>query len=211
MKLALTPRRVFLGVSLVASIAGAFSVSGEGGDESVVGAAAPHARGNANGAEKVDPVAGGDGMPAELGSTADMHAHANGEHVALVKLVPRHFVTTGDDLFSVPAALRPQKLVDVKPVAPALPFKFLGRITDGERVAVLLSTSGSDTVVAHEGDAVGNSYRLETVGADALTFVYLPLQQKQTLALGDAPADSSFTVLPPVDSPPATSQKNAKR
>jgi hypothetical protein len=211
MKFALTPRRILLGVSLVASVAGAFSVSGESGDESVVGATTPHARSNVDGIEKSGPARGVDGVRAEPGSAAGTKAHASGERVALIKLVSRHFDTAGDDLFSVPASLQPQKLVDVKPVAPPLPFKFLGRITDGDLVSVLLGTGDSDTVVVHEGDPVGNKYRLETVRADALTFVYLPLQQQQTLSLEREPADSPSPAVPPVDSQHATSQKNAKR
>jgi len=211
MKFSLTPRRIFLGVSLVASVAGAFSVSGEGGEESVVGATPPHARRNVDAVENSGPAGGIEGARAEPDPTVDTKAHASGERIALIRLMSRHFDTAGDDLFSVPASLQPQKPVDVKPVAPPLPFKFLGRITDGDLVSVLLGTGDSDTVVVHEGDPVGSKYRLETVGADALTFVYLPLQQHQTLSLRSVPADTPSAALPPLDSQHATSPKNAKR
>ena len=106
-------------------------------------------------------------------------------------LQPRHFDTDGGELFEVPAPAAPVN-VDVKPVVPPLQFTFLGRINDDKAVAVMLAQANGEPIVAHQGDTIDSRYRLEAVSDDALTFVYLPLKHKQTLALNGtgASADS---------------------
>lgn len=67
---------------------------------------------------------------------------------------------------------------------PPLPFQFLGRFVDEGKAAYFLQ-AGERNVVAHPGDTLEERYRFDGVVQGALQFTYLPLNQKQTLAVGD--------------------------
>jgi len=67
---------------------------------------------------------------------------------------------------------------------PALPFQFLGRFTDEGKTAYFLQIDGQN-VVARPGEKVNDSYLLDSVNGNTMNFVYLPLNQKQTLVVGD--------------------------
>ncbi|MQA40511.1 hypothetical protein [Rugamonas aquatica] len=67
---------------------------------------------------------------------------------------------------------------------PALPFQFLGRFTDEGKTAYFLQIDGQN-VVARPGEKVNDSYLLDSVSGNTMNFVYLPLNQKQTLVVGD--------------------------
>lgn len=71
-----------------------------------------------------------------------------------------------------------------KPQAPPLPFEYRGRWAGEASVAYFLQWNDRNLVL-HVGDSVDNTYKLEQAGAGQLTFVYLPLNQKQSLAVGD--------------------------
>jgi len=72
------------------------------------------------------------------------------------------------------------------PTAPALPFVYMGQIIDDQQVQVILA-HGNRVVTAIVGDIIEKSYRLESVKGGLVTFVYMPLDIKQTLATGLAP------------------------
>ncbi|ATD63207.1 MAG: hypothetical protein ACOH2S_05815 [Janthinobacterium svalbardensis] len=67
---------------------------------------------------------------------------------------------------------------------PPLPFQFLGRFVDEGKAAYFLQT-GERNVVARPGDTLEERYRFDGVVQGALQFTYLPLNLKQTLAVGD--------------------------
>jgi len=67
---------------------------------------------------------------------------------------------------------------------PALPFQFMGRFTDEGKTAYFLQIDGQN-VVARPGEKVNDSYLLDSVSGDTMNFIYLPLNQKQTLVVGD--------------------------
>lgn len=67
------------------------------------------------------------------------------------------------------------------PVAPPLPFEYAGRIEGRDGPTFLLSR-GPESFAVHAGEAIDGDYRLETVSADTLTFVYVPLNERQTLS-----------------------------
>jgi hypothetical protein len=48
---------------------------------------------------------------------------------------------------------------------------------------VFLEANGQ-TVIAQLGDTLLNQYRVDAIGASELQFTYLPLQQRQLLAIG---------------------------
>ena len=72
------------------------------------------------------------------------------------------------------------------PRAPALPFRVIGRLIDGASTLVFLQ-SGQTTLVARRGDLIERNYRVDEVNEKQVVFTYLPLNQKQQLAIGDAP------------------------
>jgi len=67
---------------------------------------------------------------------------------------------------------------------PPLPFQFLGRFVDEGKAAYFLQ-AGERNVVARPGDLLEERYRFDGVVQGALQFTYLPLNLKQTLAVGD--------------------------
>ena len=83
-----------------------------------------------------------------------------------------------------PAQAAPQSKPSGPAGAPPLPFLFMGRFVDEGKAAFFLQLDGRN-IVAHAGDKIDDSYVLDSVGADALHFIYLPLNQKQSLVVGD--------------------------
>ncbi len=67
---------------------------------------------------------------------------------------------------------------------PALPFQFMGRFTEEGKTAYFLQIDGQN-VVARPGEKVNDSYLLDSISGDTMNFIYLPLNQKQTLVVGD--------------------------
>jgi hypothetical protein len=77
-----------------------------------------------------------------------------------------------------PPVVRPPEA----PRAPPLPFVYLGKMLDGTRVTAFVSM-GANTHLLHIGDTL-REYRVEEISPREITFVYLPLNQKQRLSLG---------------------------
>jgi hypothetical protein len=72
------------------------------------------------------------------------------------------------------------------PTAPPLPFVAVGsiqgtQVTNGQPVAFIRQQD--QLIVVRAGDAVGQSYKVESISPKAIEFTYLPLMQRQTLAL----------------------------
>ncbi|PLY48485.1 hypothetical protein CSZ94_00625 [Janthinobacterium sp. ROICE36] len=80
-------------------------------------------------------------------------------------------------------AAHPAARVDAN-APPPLPFQFLGRFVDEGKAAYFLQ-AGERNVVARPGDMLEERYRFDGVVQGALQFTYLPLNLKQTLAVGD--------------------------
>ena len=74
--------------------------------------------------------------------------------------------------------------VPVIPTAPPLPFIFMGRITEEDRVSVFLA-KGDRAYIAAEGDVIEGTYKLEKIQPRQVTLRYLPLDTAQTLPLKD--------------------------
>ncbi len=65
-----------------------------------------------------------------------------------------------------------------KPVAPALPFKYLGKI--GEHHAVQKDEEMYELIV---GQTLADHYKVESLTEEQATLIYLPLQERQVLLL----------------------------
>lgn len=66
------------------------------------------------------------------------------------------------------------------PVAPPLPFEYIGQMEGKDGLIASLARDG-EVLFVKAGDQIGGDYRLESMSPDALTFVYLPLDERQTL------------------------------
>jgi hypothetical protein len=72
------------------------------------------------------------------------------------------------------------------PTAPALPFKYLGRLDDEERRVVFLE-NGQNLYSVGVGDALDGAYRIEAVTETSVSFRHLSMDVVQTLAIPKAP------------------------
>ena len=84
------------------------------------------------------------------------------------------------DLFPSQSWTSPPSAAPAKPSAPPLPFSYGGRYTEGTNVFVFLK-EGTLVHTARQGDTVKGSYRIDEIGAAAITLTYLPLGLRQTL------------------------------
>jgi len=68
-----------------------------------------------------------------------------------------------------------------RPEAPPLPFRYIGKMQDGGKLAVFLA-NGEESIVASAGQKIGD-YRVDSITEDEVRFTYLPLKTKQVLPL----------------------------
>jgi len=68
------------------------------------------------------------------------------------------------------------------PTAPPLPFTYLGKIIDGDRMTVFIAR-GDEHYLVEAGQTIAGQYRVEQVTAEAVAFTYLPLGTRQILAV----------------------------
>ena len=73
------------------------------------------------------------------------------------------------------------KAAPEKPVAPPLPFKYFGRLTEKGKTDVYVMR-GEDLLAVAPGETLGE-YRVDAVSDASISFTYLPLKTKQTLGL----------------------------
>jgi hypothetical protein len=80
-----------------------------------------------------------------------------------------------------PPAREPQQAAAAKPEAPALPFRYLGKLIEDGKLSVFLA-NGAESVTAVAGQRLGD-YRVDKVTESEVQFTYLPLKTKQSLPL----------------------------
>jgi hypothetical protein len=68
-----------------------------------------------------------------------------------------------------------------KPVAPPLPFRYLGKMIEDGKLNVFLAR-GEESLSVRPGDKIGE-YRIDKVSESEIVFTYLPLKTKQSLPL----------------------------
>ncbi|GJG96669.1 hypothetical protein [Cupriavidus pauculus] len=94
---------------------------------------------------------------------------------------------TAQGLFAVhswappPAAADPSAKPEA-PVAPALPFTYLGKEQSGTAWRVFL-TQGDTTLVVADADSIGDQYKVVSITPPTMTFEYLPLHERQSLQI----------------------------
>lgn len=132
-------------------------------------------------------------------------SEASLQHAKAVKAAPavdlvlsqREAVAYKVDLFSsayVPSAPVKRKQAPVQKaaavaVAPALPFKYLGRWKDSQDALVMLSVD-DEVLSVKAGDVLLNQYVVQSITDQPqglnITFLYRPLNQTQQLFVGNA-------------------------
>jgi hypothetical protein len=128
--------------------------------------------------------------PAATKQASDEAAKA--EDLAVETLTRQRSEREREDLFASrswappPAAAQPAAPAKPAPPpvasAPPLPFKYLGRRADAERLVVYLAR-GEDTFNAVVGDTLQNTYSVEGISESAVQFIYLPLGTRQSLSI----------------------------
>ena len=84
--------------------------------------------------------------------------------------------------FSPRPQAEPQRAAaPAKPEAPALPFRYVGKIIEDGKLSVFLA-KGEEAVTAVAGQTIGE-YRVDKVTESEVQFTYLPLKTKQSLPL----------------------------
>jgi hypothetical protein len=124
------------------------------------------------------PVATREAPAAKAG---DATADSSGE-------LPRMRVQASRDLFAGKSwVVAPPPPPPPKPVAPPLPYAFSGSMRDagGAGDVVLFIKAGNRNFIVRKGDTVGSAYRLDDITDKQAVFTYLPLQQQQSLAIGN--------------------------
>ena len=99
------------------------------------------------------------------------------------------FVPQTADLFAVhswqpPPARAPKADPPPPPAAPALPFRYLGKVLDQGQVIAFVAQD-SRTHLLRSGDLVAD-YRVIEITPSDMSFMYLPLNQRQRLTFGSA-------------------------
>jgi hypothetical protein len=69
------------------------------------------------------------------------------------------------------------------PVAPSLPFTYMGSMEDGGHLVVYLA-KGERAYSVGVGDTIEETYRVESMDGGQIVFTYLPMSIKQTLKIG---------------------------
>jgi len=80
---------------------------------------------------------------------------------------------------AIPAAEAPE------PVAPPMPFSYVGKEERAGVWRVFLSRK-DDTFIVSEQDTIEDLYKVESIAPPTMVFVYLPLKVRQELAIGDS-------------------------
>lgn len=107
-------------------------------------------------------------------------AQVEGELPARAALAPMEtnpFSTPSWTVRTPAAAAKPA------PVAPALPYRFVGRATLHGITQVFIS-SGERVLSVDKGDTLDGQYRVESVGGSEIAFLHLPSGIRQVMQLG---------------------------
>ena len=75
----------------------------------------------------------------------------------------------------------------VIPVAPPLPFRFVGKVEEEGGKTIFFLSAGTSVISARVGDAIDSLYRLDRFENGSLIFIYQPLQAQQPLPIGVTP------------------------
>ncbi len=90
-----------------------------------------------------------------------------------------------DKLAQTPSREAVRDAFEARSWAPPLPFTYVGKILEGGQITVFLARQDRSYVVKR-GETLDGTYRVDEINAASMQLTYLPLDQKQTLAIGAA-------------------------
>ena len=123
---------------------------------------------------------------------------ANIDQASAPLTLPKRALTPlKSDLFAPPVIVvaKPQRqqmqvIATPKPVAPPLPFKYVGRWQDQEKSAVMIDYRG-EIIPIKQGDTVAGQYKVLSINTSPvglqIQFLMIPFNQIQTMQAGVAP------------------------
>jgi hypothetical protein len=108
-----------------------------------------------------------------------------------VLLIPSSKIRYGDveqDIFSPhswrpPVLKLPSQTVSLPPAAPPLPFTYIGKIVNGDKLTIVVSSPDGNYAIT-SGKVIDGKYRVENVDDFQVVFTYLPLNIQQPLLIG---------------------------
>jgi hypothetical protein len=170
-------RRIAIGLALVGSLAATGWVASQ--DEPAT--AKPRAR--APETEQARPAA------AAARSRTMAAPSASTPGLTLDKLNRAKAEASADDLFEThtwqpPPPLPPKPAPPPPPVPPALPFAYIGKMSEDGQTIVFLDAADR-SYAARIGDVLNGRYKVDDIKGRTLVLTYLPLKQQQTLDIGD--------------------------
>ena len=177
-------RRLLALLALLAAAAGLvlFSDPPRGSGEVV----APSARAAAPRPGPADPGAGGG---ANGGATGAAGGEGSGASGMILALRPRGAGAKPGDAFAPnnwnppPPPPPPPPPQNLKPTAPPLPFTLLGKKLEDGAWQVFLAQQDR-TLVVRAQDVIDGTYRVESIEPPNLVLTYIPLKQRQVIAIG---------------------------
>lgn len=90
-----------------------------------------------------------------------------------------------DDIFPAQTWVPPPAAAAAPaPVAPPFPYTYVGKFIMDDTPVVLLGRQDASFVV-RSGETLEGDYRVDSITPELMTLTYLPLNQRQTLRLGD--------------------------
>jgi hypothetical protein len=87
---------------------------------------------------------------------------------------------------AAPAPKRPAPQASIAPAPPPMPYRVAGRVVR-EGVSQLLLARDNTVFQVQEGDTLEGGYRVESIGVNEITLLYLPLGVREHLPLAIAP------------------------
>lgn len=115
----------------------------------------------------------------------------------------------GKSWYVPPPSPPPQKIQEPsRPIAPPLPFGYMGRMQEEDGHVVIYLVQGNRAYSVSQGDTIDGTYRLESVSPNQLVLTYLPLDIKQTLNTGGAASPEIAQVASIGNAPPHDNMPN---
>ncbi len=107
------------------------------------------------------------------------------DDIDLSKLEARAGEEAKNDAFA-PRSFAPAPVAEAasrpaRPEAPPLPFRYLGKMQEGDKLSVFVA-NGEESLVIAQGQKIGE-YRVDSITDEEIRFTYLPLKTKQVLPL----------------------------
>jgi hypothetical protein len=95
----------------------------------------------------------------------------------------RSWLPPPQPVVAAPAPPPPPPL-PARPVAPPLPFAYIGQIEEEEGKPVYFLSMGAKLISVSVGDVIDDVYKVEAAADGQLVLVYVPLDQRQPLRMG---------------------------